>query len=58
MVGCEQEEGQLSLSHSRREVAVKVDKVGREIEKTQFSRTLERQKIIAENEQVGYLTGS
>lgn len=58
MVGCEQEEGQLSLSHSRREFAVKVDKVGREIEKTQFSRTLERHKIIAENEQVGYLTGS
>lgn len=58
MVGCEQEEGQLSLSHGRRAVPVKVGKVGREIEKTQFSRTLERHKIIAENEQVGYLTGS
>lgn len=58
MVGCEQEEGQLSLSHGRRAVPVKAGKVGREIEKTQFSRTLERQKIIAENEQVGYLTGS
>ena len=58
MVGCEQEEGQLSLSHGRRKVAVKVDKVGREIEKTQLSRTLERHKIIAENEQVRYLTGS
>lgn len=58
MVGCDQEEGQLSLLHCRREVSVKADKVAREIEKTQFSRTLERHNIIAKNKEVRYLTGS
>lgn len=58
VVGCDQEEGQLSLLHCRRTVSVKVDKVAREIEKTPFSRTLEKHNIIAENEEVGYLTGS
>lgn len=58
MVGCDQEEGQLRLLHCRKAVGVKVDKVAREIEKTPFSRTLERHNIIAENEEVGYLKGS
>lgn len=48
VVGCEQEEGN-SVSHTAGEQFLKVGKVGREIEKTQFSRTLERHKIIAEN---------
>lgn len=45
------------LLHCRRAVGVNVDKVGRGIEKTQFSRTLERHKIIAENEDGGHWVG-
>lgn len=54
MVGCDQEEGQLNLLHGRRAVGVSV---GRGIEKTPFSRTLERHKTIAKNEESGCWVG-
>ena len=57
MVGCDQEEGQLNLLHGRRTAGVSVDKVGRGIEKTPFSRTLERHKTIAKNEEGGCWVG-
>lgn len=41
------------LLHCRRVVGVNVDKVGRGIKKTQFSRTFERHKNIVENEDGG-----
>lgn len=57
MVGCDQEEGQLNLLDCRTAVDVNVDNAGRGTEKIQFSRALERQKIIAESEEGGCWVG-